>query len=168
MAPVEEEEHPTARANLKRKSSSSSSNGLASFLTTRKKAKTGTCLKERKNDPDSPTKAKSAKANSGKLKQLHLSFATSLRTCVLCQLTYTCGAPDDEILHRSHCARVTKGMEWGRDEVKAEGTDVEVVKDEVKLTCGGKARIVSFSANIGGKVGGKVRCFVLLHARLLT
>src|SRR6266540_926728 len=50
------------------------------------------------------------------LTQLHFNIDQSiLRTCSLCHLSYTKGAPDDEALHRAHCSRVRQGMEWGRE-----------------------------------------------------
>ncbi|KIY43613.1 hypothetical protein FISHEDRAFT_16240, partial [Fistulina hepatica ATCC 64428] len=51
------------------------------------------------------------------LAQLHFVTDRSIfRTCSKCNLSYTVGAPDDETLHRAHCLRVRKGMEWGREE----------------------------------------------------
>jgi len=59
---------------------------------------------------------------------------------------------------------VRQGMEWGRDEEKdraRHGENVVVdVRMDVKLKGGKKkGRIVSFPADIGGKLGTKV-CFV--------
>lgn len=95
------------------------------------------------------------------LTQLHLTFGkTSLRTCPLCELSYTHGAPDDEDLHKKHCARITRGAEWGKEEARCEGREVTVVEEGVIVRGrNGKeerARIVKFNANVGGKLGAKV------------
>ncbi|EKM55464.1 uncharacterized protein PHACADRAFT_120913 [Phanerochaete carnosa HHB-10118-sp] len=94
------------------------------------------------------------------LTQLHFALDTTvLRTCSLCSLTYTRGAPDDESLHRAHCARVQKGMEWGKEEereAKNGKAQVEEVAGDVKLKNGTKGRIVCFRADVGGKIGSKL------------
>lgn len=92
------------------------------------------------------------------LTQLHFCVDTSiLRTCPLCDLSYTKGAPDDEELHRAHCSRVQKGMEWGRDEEKEKvKAGVEEVASVVRLKDGKRGRIISFRADVGGKIGSKV------------
>lgn len=94
------------------------------------------------------------------LTQLHFCIDQSiLRTCLRCNLSYTKGAPDDEALHRAHCTRVQKGMEWGREEAK-EMTKAAVaeVATGVGLNDGRKGRIISFKADVGGKIGNKVGC----------
>ncbi|KAF8226903.1 hypothetical protein L208DRAFT_1460701 [Tricholoma matsutake] len=93
------------------------------------------------------------------LTQLHFSIdQTVLRTCSHCGLTYTKGAPDDEVLHRAHCARVQKGMEWGREEEKERlKYDVTEVLTGVKLKDGRQGRIICFRADVGGKIGTKLR-----------
>lgn len=93
------------------------------------------------------------------LTQLHFSLESSvLKTCVLCGLSYTRGAPDDEALHRSHCGRVQRGMEWGKEEEReALKASVHEVATAVKLKGGTKGRIVCFPASVGGKIGTKVR-----------
>lgn len=93
------------------------------------------------------------------LTQLHFCIDQPvLRTCPLCDLSYTKGAPDDETLHRAHCARVQKGMEWGREEEKEKlKADVVEIATGVKLKDGRKGRIISFRADSGGKIGSKVR-----------
>lgn len=107
-----------------------------------------------------PTKKSSAQKSQPfkpALTQMFLATATSLRTCPTCQLSYTRGAPDDEALHRSHCARVKSGMEWGREEARSEGKEVQVARESVLLK--GKkerGRILTVRADIGGKVGAKV------------
>lgn len=116
-----------------------------------------------KTTPKSQPKNGAVKAAPQKaLIQLHFNIDQStLRTCSLCNLSYTRGAPDDESLHRAHCARVRQGMEWGRDEEKdktrgSESSVVEVASD-IKLKGTKKAgRVICFPANIGGKPGAKV------------
>jgi N-acetyltransferase len=93
------------------------------------------------------------------LTQLHFTLDTSiLRTCPLCDLTYTKGAPEDEILHNSHCARVQRGMQWRRDEEKAAAeVKVSEIATSVKLKDGKSGRVISINADTGGKIGSKVR-----------
>ncbi|KAH8106770.1 hypothetical protein BXZ70DRAFT_1060877 [Cristinia sonorae] len=98
------------------------------------------------------------KGKQKQLTQLHFSLETSvLRTCTLCDLTYTKGAPDDESLHRSHCARVQRGLEWGKEEeresVKAK---VEELVSDIRLKNGARGRIICFRPDIGGKIGAKL------------
>ncbi|EIW85434.1 hypothetical protein CONPUDRAFT_48460 [Coniophora puteana RWD-64-598 SS2] len=102
------------------------------------------------------------------LTQLHFSLETSvLRTCPSCGLSYTKGAPDDESLHRAHCIRVQRGMEWGREEHKeVEKANVEEVGRNVVLGDGTKGRIICFRADVGGKIGSKFA--VLLETINLT
>jgi N-acetyltransferase len=102
---------------------------------------------------------KSEKPKQTNFTQLHFCLDTSiLRTCPLCDLSYTKGAPDDESLHRTHCARVQRGMEWGREEEKdkdkAEVTEVAV---GVRLKDAKRGRILSVRADATGKIGSKVR-----------
>lgn len=100
-----------------------------------------------------------AKLKQKQLTQLHFALDTTvLRTCALCSLTYTRGAPDDESLHRAHCARVQKGMEWGKEEereAKNGKVQAEEVASDVKLKNGAKGRIICFRADAGGKIGSK-------------
>lgn len=102
-----------------------------------------------------------------KLKQMHLSLGqktSAIRTCPLCSLSYTLGTVEDEELHKKHCARIVRGSEWGKEESRFEGGVVTVVEDGiiVKSTNGNgkvveeKGRIVSFKADLGGKLGAKV------------
>ncbi|KAF8630357.1 hypothetical protein AX15_002924 [Amanita polypyramis BW_CC] len=91
---------------------------------------------------------------------IQLHFCTDrpiLKTCPLCSLSYTKGAPDDEMLHTAHCAKVQRGMEWGREEEK-ECTKSAVVEiaTAVKLKDGSKGRIICFRADTSGRVGSKV------------
>ena len=63
-------------------------------------------------------------------------------------------------MHRSHCARVKKGMEWGREEEKERekaASDITVVDEDVPLKDGQRGRIISVKADVGGKLRNKVR-----------
>ncbi|RPD66326.1 hypothetical protein L227DRAFT_649067 [Lentinus tigrinus ALCF2SS1-6] len=93
-----------------------------------------------------------------KLTQLHFSLDTpTLRTCPLCDLSYTRGAPDDEALHKAHCARVQRGLEWGKEEQReAVKVGVEELQSNVKLRNGGRGRVICFRPDIGGKIGAKL------------
>ncbi|KAH7929805.1 hypothetical protein BV22DRAFT_1056437 [Leucogyrophana mollusca] len=99
-----------------------------------------------------------AKPKQKSLTQLHFSLDTSvLRTCPLCDLSYTKGAPDDETLHRAHCIRVQRGMEWGREEEReVEKAGVDEVECSVKMKDGKKGRIICFRADVGGRIGSKL------------
>lgn len=103
-----------------------------------------------------PKKPQEKKQKS--LTQLHFCIDQPvLRTCPACGLSYTKGAPDDEALHRAHCARVHKGMEWGREEDKESiKYGVVEVRSGIKLKDGRKGRIICFRADVGGKIGSKV------------
>ncbi|KAG1882929.1 hypothetical protein F4604DRAFT_1920823 [Suillus subluteus] len=113
--------------------------------------------KKRITTKTSPS-GRSAKPKQCVLRQLHFSIETSvLRTCTICGLSYTRGAPDDESLHRAHCSRVQRGMEWGREEEReAEKVGVEEIQSAAKLKDGKKGRIICFKANVGGRVGSKL------------
>ncbi|KAF7322588.1 zf-C2H2-3 domain-containing protein [Mycena chlorophos] len=103
------------------------------------------------------TKSKSTTAKP-KYTQLHFNIDQSvLRSCAQCGLSYNKGAPDDEALHKAHCVRVQKGMEWGREEEREsfKAGVVEVATD-VPLKNGARGRIVSFRADLGGKIGSKI------------
>ncbi|KAI8998467.1 hypothetical protein BD414DRAFT_505244 [Trametes punicea] len=101
---------------------------------------------------------KATKSKQPKLTQLHFSLDTSvLRTCPLCDLSYTRGAPDDEALHKAHCARVQRGLEWGKEEEReATRAGVEELESNVKLRNGCRGRIVCFRPDVGGKIGAKL------------
>jgi N-acetyltransferase len=107
----------------------------------------------------------SCKPKQKALTQLHFAIDTTvLRTCSLCLLSYIKGAPDDESLHRAHCARVQRGMEWGKEEEREKiKAGVTEVGNEFRLKDGKKGRIVCFRADVGGKLGGKV-CDPSIHA----
>ncbi|EDR11319.1 uncharacterized protein LACBIDRAFT_316036 [Laccaria bicolor S238N-H82] len=92
------------------------------------------------------------------LTQLHFCIdQTILKACSRCGLSFTKGVPDDEALHRTHCAQVQRGMEWGREEEKETiKAGVVQVETSVKLKNGRKGRIISFPADVGGKIGYKL------------
>jgi N-acetyltransferase len=111
------------------------------------------------------TARKKGKGTQKKLTQLHLAFddaPPALRACSLCGLTYTVGAPDDEALHRTHCARVQRGLEWGREEERErERAVVTQIRTDVRLKDGRTGRIVCFRADAPGRVGAKVGIFFI-------
>ncbi|KAH9857053.1 hypothetical protein C2E23DRAFT_771149 [Lenzites betulinus] len=125
-----------------------------------KKARASTAGAKVGGASSSSASASSAKQKpkQGKLTQLHFSLDTpTLRTCPLCDLSYTRGAPDDEALHKAHCARVQRGLEWGREEQReAERARVEELDGRVKLRNGARGRIVCFRPDLGGKIGAKL------------
>ncbi|KAE9406735.1 hypothetical protein BT96DRAFT_875366 [Gymnopus androsaceus JB14] len=111
----------------------------------------------------SPRAAKRVKVSSAKpkqktLTQLHFCIdQTIIRTCSLCNLSYTKGAEDDEVLHRTHCARVQRGMEWGKEEERDKhSAGVKEIADRVRLKNGKKGRIICINATVGGKIGSKL------------
>ncbi|KAJ4467430.1 hypothetical protein C8J55DRAFT_544326 [Lentinula edodes] len=104
-------------------------------------------------------KSSKEKPRQKTLKQLHFCIDQSIvRTCAICKLSYTKGAEDDEALHRAHCARVQRGMEWGKEEErdKAGAGNVKEIMEVVKLKDGRKGRIISVDATVGGKIGTKL------------
>ncbi|KAF6765074.1 hypothetical protein DFP72DRAFT_330864 [Ephemerocybe angulata] len=119
--------------------------------------------------PNRPTKRTRTAQNTKKLKsttelkqkaltQLHFCIDQStLHKCPLCDLCYTKGAEEDVALHKAHCSRVQKGMEWSKEEDKeGYGTSITEVKNRVKLNNGRHGRIISFPADVGGKIGTKL------------
>jgi N-acetyltransferase len=114
------------------------------------------------NRPKALLKKPSAKAKpvQKKLTQLHFIIDSSiLVSCPKCGLSYTRGAAGDESLHRSHCARVLRGMEWGREEERErdrEGVEFVEIDTAVKLKDGRRGRIICYRADAGGKIGAKV------------
>ena len=80
----------------------------------------------------------------------------------MCGLSYTKGVPDDEALHRSHCNRVQRGMEWGREERREnEKAGIIEVASDVMLKDGTRGRIISVRADARGKVGSRVSLDVI-------
>ncbi|KAF8919336.1 hypothetical protein CPB85DRAFT_889387 [Mucidula mucida] len=92
------------------------------------------------------------------LTQLHFCIDQStLRQCPKCDLSYTKGAPEDESLHRAHCMRVQRDMEWGREaEREATKARVDEVANNVVLKNGQKGRIICIRGTVGGKIGAKL------------
>ncbi|KZV64924.1 hypothetical protein PENSPDRAFT_638965 [Peniophora sp. CONT] len=105
-----------------------------------------------------PKKSGKNKKPQTKLTQLHFAIDSSiLKTCAKCNLTYTKGAPEDESLHRAHCARVQRGAEWGREEQReAAKAGVLEIETDVKLKDGRKGRIIAVRAESSGKIGSKI------------
>ncbi|CAE6465935.1 unnamed protein product [Rhizoctonia solani] len=103
-------------------------------------------------------------ADTPALAQLHfLSSKPILVTCKSCDLSYTRGAPEDESLHRAHCLRIVRGLEWSREERTLEkplgsgSPDVEVVEERCVLPNGDVGRIVRIRCDVvKGKLGQKV------------
>lgn len=91
--------------------------------------------------------------------QLHFNIdQTTIRTCSLCNLSYTKGAAGDESLHKAHCARVQRGMEWGKEDDKdAAKADLTVIASNVRLKDGKRGRIIRVKSDAAGKIGSKVR-----------
>jgi len=125
--------------------------------------------KPRLTQPDAK-KSTSSLASSSKWKsipkkqpliQLHFSIdASVLRRCPICDLSYTKGAQDDEALHKSHCARVQRGLEWTKAEVKESvGRGVAEIDSGIRLKDGSLGRIMTVNANVTGKIGSKVLPF---------
>jgi len=80
-----------------------------------------------------------------------------LRTCPICDLSYTKGTQDDEALHKSHCARVQRGLEWGGDEIRESAKQgVVEIESGIRLKDGSLGRILAVNANASGKIGSKV------------
>ena len=109
-------------------------------------------------------KTKPLQRNTQKtLTQLHFCIDKStIRTCSLCDFTYTKGAPDDEAMHKAHCARVRQGMDWTAAEEKELArllpTGTTTIRSDIKL---GKSkirgRIIALPATTSGKPGKKLQ-----------
>ncbi|CAE6527997.1 unnamed protein product [Rhizoctonia solani] len=147
---------------LKRKSTAMSN--LHSFFGARQPTKK---LKRARPQKISSSKQPSSNenvTNTPALTQLHfLPSKSILVTCKSCDLSYTRGAQEDEELHRTHCLRVARGMEWSREEHILEqplgmGTsDVELIEDRCVLPNGMVGRILRIRCDITkGKLGQKV------------
>ncbi|ESK92893.1 hypothetical protein Moror_9049 [Moniliophthora roreri MCA 2997] len=93
------------------------------------------------------------------LTQLHFCIDQPvLRICSLCGMSYTKGAEDDESLHRTHCARIRKSMEWSKEEEKDKDKEGVVEIDiAVQLKGGNKGRIICIKADAGGRIGSKLK-----------
>lgn len=103
------------------------------------------------------------KAPAKAMSQLHfITTKTTLVTCSVCDLSYTKGAPDDELLHKSHCKRVKSGLEWGKDEDREVGMSdghkggALEIETEARTRSGKRGRIICVRADASGKIGSKV------------
>ncbi|KAF9068653.1 hypothetical protein BDP27DRAFT_772814 [Rhodocollybia butyracea] len=119
--------------------------------------------KKKRHCDDLHTPAKRAKVSKEQpkqktLTQLHFCIEqTIVRTCSLCKLSYTKGAEDDEALHRAHCARVQRGMEWGKEEERETlNAGAKEIQNRVRLKDGKNGRIICVDATVGGKIGSKL------------
>ncbi|KAF8636501.1 hypothetical protein AX17_003316 [Amanita inopinata Kibby_2008] len=139
---------PTYARRTRKRSLPDQDSACLSFKRTR-------TLKDTKSNTNVKAKQREKQKN---LVQLHFCIDKPiLRTCPLCSLSYTKGAADDETLHATHCARVQKGMEWGKEEEKERlKASVTEVARNVKLKNGSKGRIICFRADVGGRIGSKV------------
>lgn len=111
-----------------------------------------------KKPSSTPSSRWKSNPNKRSLIQLHFSIdASVLRTCPICDLSYTKGAQDDEALHKSHCASVQRGLEWTKDEIK-ESIKHGVIEIEsgIRLKDGSLGRILAVNATVPGKIGSKV------------
>ncbi|KIJ27443.1 hypothetical protein M422DRAFT_215844 [Sphaerobolus stellatus SS14] len=112
--------------------------------------------------PKAKASATSKKKDNGtkKLTQLHFVVDNAIRSCPLCSLSYTKGAVDDEMVHKKHCARVQRGLEWGKEEEKeSEKAGVRVIEDLVRIQ-GPKGaihgRTICVPADATGRIGSKI------------
>ncbi|KAI6043137.1 hypothetical protein EDC04DRAFT_2654783, partial [Pisolithus marmoratus] len=111
------------------------------------------------SEAKAPASSRALKPSQQKtLTQLHFVLESSvLRACTLCGLSYTRGAPADEALHRSHCGRVQRGMEWGREEERDSlKAGVIEISSNIRIKNGTCGRIICFPANVSGRIGSKL------------
>ncbi|KAG8762420.1 hypothetical protein FRC11_009502 [Ceratobasidium sp. 423] len=114
--------------------------------------------------------------NTPALTQLHfLPSKSILVTCKSCDLSYTRGAQEDEELHRTHCLRVARAMEWSREERILEQplgtgtTDVELIEDRCVLPNGIVGRILRIRCDVTkGKLGQKVTTLLSTVNKVLS
>ncbi|GJJ12000.1 hypothetical protein Clacol_006238 [Clathrus columnatus] len=101
-----------------------------------------------------------SESNTKSLTQLHFVVNKTLRTCPKCSFSYIQGALEDETLHKKHCLRVQRGLEWAKEEEReADKAGVRVIEDLIRFKAVGDdvfARIISVPANAGGKIGAKL------------
>jgi hypothetical protein len=125
-----------------------------------KRRKTGVALAAKSPSAKSTTNRTPSKPlkKQRTLTQLHLLPDQSvMRECKECGLSYTHAATEDERIHKAHCIRVRKGMEWGREDERSLGSgELAEVAKNVKLKNGKIGRVISFRGDISGKVGRKV------------
>jgi N-acetyltransferase len=81
-----------------------------------------------------------------------------VRKCKKCELSYTIGAPDDEQLHKTYCASVSRGLDWTREEER-DGAKANMRSIKKFISVKGHqqlGRIVAVDCAAKGKVGVKV------------
>ena len=152
-------EPPTSSPSSTPPSSPVPKRSLSDVLSSRPPAK-----KPRFTQPDAK-KSKPSSVSSSKWKskeksliQLHFSIdASVLRKCPICDFSYTKGAQDDEALHKSHCTRFQRGLEWTRDDIKESAKHgVVEIESGIRLRDGSLGRILAINTNVPGKIGSKV------------
>ncbi|KAG8746539.1 hypothetical protein FRC10_004673 [Ceratobasidium sp. 414] len=146
------------------------------FETERSTKKLKSSSSSRRGSAATTSNSESFAAPAPALTQLH--FITSkpiMVTCKLCDLSYTRGAPEDEELHRAHCLRVIRGMEWSREERALErpiglgAAEVELVEERCLLSDGAVGRIVRIRCDVvKGKLGQKVNVLLSTVNRALS
>ncbi|KAF8604638.1 hypothetical protein BDV93DRAFT_543963 [Ceratobasidium sp. AG-I] len=149
---------------------------LRSFFETDRSTKRTKSTAHRKTTGLSTSSDSEAPPTVQTLTQLHfISSKPTLVTCKLCDLSYTRGAPEDEELHRTHCSRIVRGMEWSREErtlekpLGSEVSDVELVEERCVLPNGTVGRIVRIRCDVTkGKLGQKVTILLSTVNRALS
>lgn len=117
-------------------------------------------LKSRKKSakPKLERKGKEPMKGGTTLTQLFFDVQSTTKSCHLCGLSYTAGVPDDERLHKRHCSRVNKGLQWTKEEER-DGLRASYRIIEEFLHVRGskeKARIIAVDCNGVGRIGSKV------------
>ncbi|KAH6918714.1 hypothetical protein BKA70DRAFT_1554734 [Coprinopsis sp. MPI-PUGE-AT-0042] len=99
-----------------------------------------------------------AKPKQKTLVQLHFCIDQSIiKKCSICGLRYTQGAQEDMALHRTHCIRVQKGLEWGREEEKeGYGSSISEIESRVTLENKKVGRIITIPCDVTGRLGAKL------------
>jgi N-acetyltransferase len=115
--------------------------------------------KRPKNSPVARPAVKEAKPKQKTMVQLHFCIDKSIiKKCLICGLCYTQGAQEDMRLHRTHCNRVQKGLEWGKEEEReGYGSLISEIESRVMLANKKAGRIIAFPCDVTGKLGAKVR-----------
>jgi N-acetyltransferase len=95
---------------------------------------------------------------SGPPSQLFFDVPNAMKSCHLCGLSFTAGVPDDELLHKRHCSRVTNGLNWSREEEKEGGrASLRVIQDFVPIKGSvERGRIIAINCHCSGKIAAKV------------
>ncbi|CAE6513071.1 unnamed protein product [Rhizoctonia solani] len=155
-------EHKASISGLKRKSTAA--NNLHSFFGASQPTKKLRLAGKSQKFSSSKQASSNEEAKAPALTQLHfLPSKPILVTCKACDLSYTRGAKEDEELHRTHCLRIARGLEWSREERSLEqplgtGTsEVELIEECCKLSNGVVGRILRIRCDATkGKLGPKV------------